>query len=641
MAKITFPDGSAREYTDGISAAEIAKSIGIRDVIAAKIDGQLSDLTTTLSGNAKIIFLKFDSDEGKEIFRHSAAHLLAQAVKRIFPEALLAIGPAVEEGFYYDIDHEPFKPEDIAKIEAEMKKIVSENLKIEREEIPKKKALELFKGNPYKLEMIRELPEDKISIYKQGEFFDLCRGPHVPSTGILKAVKITKIAGAYWHADAKNKQLQRIYGIAFPEKKMLDEYLKMLEEAEQRDHRKIGKELDLFSFHEEGPGFPFFHSKGMIIMNELIDFWREEHRKAGYLEIKTPIILSKSLWEQSGHWDHYKENMYFTKIDNREFAVKPMNCPGGMLVYKTQPRSYKDFPMKVAELGLVHRHELSGVLSGLFRVRCFTQDDAHIYVTEEQVEKEVENVIKLIDRFYKKFGFEYHVELSTRPENAMGEVSLWEKAEANLRKALEDLKMPYKVNEGQGAFYGPKIDFHIKDCLGRTWQCGTVQLDFQMPIKFDLWYDGQDGKKHRPAMLHRVIYGSMERFLGILIEHYAGKFPLWLSPVQIRILTVADRHDEYAQGLNKQMEDAGLRVEVDSKAQTIAYKVRDAQLQRIPLILTVGDREVEGKTVSVRTLDGKVKFNVDPEKLLKAVCKNVAAREREFELSKQQNSTNL
>jgi len=463
----------------------------------------------------------------------------------------------------------------------------------------------------------------------------------VPSTGILKAVKITKIAGAYWHADAKNKQLQRIYGIAFPEKKMLDEYLKMLEEAEQRDHRQIGKELDLFSFHEEGPGFPFFHSKGMIIMNELIDFWREEHRKAGYLEIKTPIILSKSLWEQSGHWDHYKENMYFTKIDNREFAVKPMNCPGGMLVYKTQPRSYKDFPMKVAELGLVHRHELSGVLSGLFRVRCFTQDDAHIYVTEEQVEKEVENVIKLIDRFYKKFGFEYHVELSTRPENAMGEVSLWEKAEANLRKALEDLKMPYKVNEGQGAFYGPKIDFHIKDCLGRTWQCGTVQLDFQMPIKFDLWYDGQDGKKHRPAMLHRVIYGSMERFLGILIEHYAGKFPLWLSPVQIRILTVADRHDEYAQGLNKQMEDAGLRVEVDSKAQTIAYKVRDAQLQRIPLILTVGDREVEGKTVSVRTLDGKVKFNVDPEKLLKAVCKNVAAREREFELSKQQNSTNL
>ncbi|MCX6711286.1 MAG: threonine--tRNA ligase [Candidatus Woesearchaeota archaeon] len=633
MAKITFPDGSAREYADSISAAEIAKSIGIRDVIAAKINGQLSDLTTTLSGNAKIIFLKFDSDEGKEIFRHSAAHLLAQAVKRIFPEALLAIGPAVEEGFYYDIDHEPFKPENIVKIEAEMKKIVSENLKIEREEIPKKKALELFKGNPYKLEMIRELPEDKISIYKQGEFFDLCRGPHVPSTEILKAVKITKIAGAYWHADAKNKQLQRIYGIAFPEKKMLDEYLKMLEEAEQRDHRKIGKELALFSFHEEGPGFPFFHPKGMIIMNELINFWREEHRKAGYLEIKTPIILSKSLWEQSGHWDHYKETMYFTKIDNREFAVKPMNCPGGMLVYKTEPRSYKEFPLKVAELGLVHRHELSGVLSGLFRVRCFTQDDAHIYVTEKQVEKEVENVIKLIDRFYKKFGFEYHVELSTRPENAMGEVSLWEKAEANLRKALEDLKMPYKMNEGQGAFYGPKIDFHIKDCLGRTWQCGTVQLDFQMPIKFDLWYDGQDGKKHRPAMLHRVIYGSMERFLGILIEHYAGKFPLWLSPVQIRILTVADRHNDYAQGLKKQMEDANLRVEVDSKAQTIAYKVRDAQLQKIPLILTVGDKEIEGKTVSVRTLDGKVKFNVDPEKLLKAVCKNVAAREREFELS--------
>jgi threonyl-tRNA synthetase len=633
MAKITFPDKSVREYPDGISASEVAKELGIRNVIAAKINGQLSDLTTALAGNSELFFIRADAPEAKEIIRHSAAHLLAQAVLRIFPDALLTIGPAVEEGFYYDIDHSPFNPGDIEKIEAEMKKIVSENLNITRENVSRKKALEIFRNNSYKIEMINELPEGEISIYRQGEFFDLCRGPHVASTGVLKGVKITKLAGAYWRADSKNRQLQRIYGIAFTEKKELDAHLKMAEEAEQRDHRKLGKELGLFSFHEEGPGFPFFHPKGMVLINELTTFWREEHRKAGYSEIKTPIILSRTLWEQSGHWEHYKENMYFTRIDDKDFAVKPMNCPGGILVYKSEPRSYKDLPLRLAELGLVHRHELSGVLSGLFRVRCFTQDDAHIYTVEEKIEEEVKAVIMLIDCFYKKFGFDYHVELSTRPENFMGERALWDKAEASLKEALESLNMKFKINEGDGAFYGPKIDFHIKDCIGRTWQCGTVQLDFQMPIKFDLWYDGQDGKKHRPVMLHRVIYGSLERFTGILIEHYAGKFPLWLSPVQARIITVTDRSNAYADSLKKEMEAAGIRVEVDSKAETINYKVRNAQLDKIPLILTVGDKEVENSTVAIRTLDGKVKFNAGPKKFIEFVSGNARAREMNFDIS--------
>jgi len=624
---------SEHKIESGKSAAEIANELKLRDVIAVKIDGTPADLSAKIDRNCTLEFIGLDSAEGMNVFRHTAAHILAQAVLRLYPDALLTIGPAVEDGFYYDIDHEPFRPEDIERIESEMKKIVSENLPIKREEISKEDALKLFRGNPYKIEMINELPEGKISIYRQGEFFDLCRGPHLPSTGLVKALKITKLAGAYWRGDAKNKQLQRIYGVAFPTEKQLKDHLRMLEEAEQRDHRKIGKELDLFSFHEEGPGFPFFHPKGVIILNELVQFWREEHAKAGYQEIKTPIILSRTLWERSGHWEHYRDNMYFTKIDGRDFAVKPMNCPGGILVYKSAPRSYRDLPLKLSELGLVHRHELSGVLSGLFRVRCFTQDDAHIYVSEDQIEQEVINVVKLVDKFYKKFGFEYHVELSTRPENYMGELSLWNKAEDSLKKALDSLGMKYKINEGDGAFYGPKIDFHIKDCIGRTWQCGTVQLDFQMPIKFDLEYDGQDGKKHRPVMLHRVVYGSLERFLGILIEHYAGRFPLWLAPVQVRILTVADRHDEYAQTLRKRMQDAGLRTDVDSKAQTIAYKVRDAQLQRIPVIIIVGDKEVESSKVSVRTLDGKVRFGIDPEKLINAISENVSAREMKFDLS--------
>ncbi|MCX6709727.1 MAG: threonine--tRNA ligase [Candidatus Woesearchaeota archaeon] len=634
MVKLTFPDKSVKEYASGISGEEIAKALGIRNAIAVKLGEELFDITAPITKDSAILFLKFDSKEGKEVFRHSAAHLMAHAVKRLFPKALLTIGPAVDAGFYYDIEHEPFNPEDIAKIEAEMQKIAKENLKIERQEITKEKANELFRENPYKLEMISELPAGSITIYQQGDFFDLCRGPHLVSTGLIKAFKITKIAGAYWRADSKNKQLQRLYGIAFPEKSMLDEFLKIQEEAEKRDHRKIGKELDLFSFHEEGPGFPFFHPKGMVILNELAQFWREEHRKAGYSEIKTPIILSRGLWEQSGHWEHYKENMYFTKIDDRDFAVKPMNCPGGILVYKTSVRSYKEFPLRLAEMGLVHRHELSGVLSGLFRVRCFTQDDAHIYVTEEQIENEVKEVISLIDRFYKKFGFTYAVELSTRPENYMGELSMWNKAEEKLKGALDGLKIPYKINEGEGAFYGPKIDFHIKDCIGRTWQCGTVQLDFQMPIKFDLKYDGQDGKKHTPVMLHRVIYGSMERFTGILIEHFAGKFPLWLSPIQARILTVADRHNEYAEKLKSRMENKGIRVDIDAKAETINYKIREAQLQKIPIVLTIGDKEIKNSSAALRTLDGKVKFGVEPEKIISAMAENISRREIEFDCSK-------
>ncbi|MEM3370749.1 MAG: threonine--tRNA ligase [Candidatus Woesearchaeota archaeon] len=623
---------SKHVFKSGITCSEIAGSLNIKDAVAAKVDGEQVDLSYRVDKDCTLEFIKLSSSDGLTILRHTAAHILAQAVLRLFPKALLTIGPAVEDGFYYDIDHEPFTPEDIKRIEEEMHRIVKENLPIIREEISKEEALKLFSKNPYKIEMINELPGGIVSIYRQGEFFDLCRGPHLPYTSLVKAFKLTKIAGAYWRADAKNKQLQRIYGIAFPEEKQLKYYITMMEEAEQRDHRKIGREMDLFSFHEEGPGFPFFHPKGVIILNELVQFWREEHSKAGYQEIKTPIILSKTLWERSGHWEHYRNNMYFTKIDEKDFAVKPMNCPGGILVYKSSPKSYRDLPLKLSELGLVHRHELSGVLSGLFRVRCFTQDDAHIYVTEDQIEEEVVNVVRLVDKFYKKFGFEYHVELSTRPEDYMGELELWNRAESSLKHALESLGMKYKINEGDGAFYGPKIDFHIKDCIGRTWQCGTVQLDFQMPIKFDLEYDGQDGKKHRPVMIHRVVYGSLERFLGILIEHYAGRFPLWLAPVQVRILTVADRHNEYASQIENMLSSKKLRVELDSKAQTIAYKVRDAQLQRIPVILTVGDKEVSSRTVALRTLDGRVKFNVDPAKLTEILIRNVEERSNSLEL---------
>jgi threonyl-tRNA synthetase len=607
--KIKFPNGSVNEFDKGVTALGVAKKIGERlamAAIAARVNGQLVDLNTPIEKDSDFEILTFDSIDGKKVFWHSTSHVMAQAVKRLFPDAVLTIGPSIEEGFYYDFDAKPFSPEDLVRIEKEMKKIVEDDFKFERKELTKEEAKKKFRDNKYKLELINEA-EGKISVYSQGDFFDLCRGPHVSSTGKIKAFKLTKTSGAYWRGDAKNKQLQRIYGISFPENKMLKDYLTLIEEAEKRDHRKLGKELDLFSFHEEAPGMPFFHAKGMVIWNELLDFWREEHRKAGYVEIKTPIILNKKLWLQSGHWDHYKENMYFTKIDEADYAVKPMNCPGGMLVYKASSHSYKDFPLKVAEIGLVHRHELSGVLSGLFRVRCFHQDDAHIFVTEEQLEEEIKNVVKLVDHFYRDiFKFEYHVELSTKPENAMGEQKLWDLAENTLKKALEMLNMKFKVNPGDGAFYGPKIDFHIKDAIGRTWQCATCQLDFQMPLKFELTYDGADNKKHTPIMLHRVVYGSLERFIGILVEHYAGKFPLWLSPVQAMLLPIADRHVKYAKEVAKKMFDAGIRAEVDDRAETTPKKVRDAELQKVNYILVVGDKEVSNKTVNVRTRNNEI-----------------------------------
>ncbi len=617
---------------------EVEDGLRVRDLLlknkgffAARVNGEIVDCDTKLGDGDKVELLNFDDKEAKSVFWHSTAHLLAHALTILFPNAKPAIGPAIDEGFYYDFDVKALTPEDLEKIEKKMKEIVKENLPIIKKKVSLEEAKKLFKDNPYKLELLNEF-EGEISIYTQGDFTDLCRGPHVPSTGYLKAFKLTKISGAYWRGDVKNKQLQRVYGISFPREEQLKEYLRIKEEAEKRDHRKIGKELDLFSFHEEGPGFPFIHPKGMVIINELLDYWREIHREDGYKEVRTPIILNKELWIRSGHWDHYKNNMYFTKIDNRDFAIKPMNCPGGILIYKTKIRSYKDFPLKLAEIGLVHRHELSGVLSGLFRVRAFTQDDAHIFTTEEGIEEAIIGVIKLVDKMYKKFGFEYSVELSTRPEDYMGSLELWNKAEASLKKALEDYGLKYKINEGDGAFYGPKIDFHIRDCIGRTWQCATIQLDFQMPERFELTYEGKDGKKHRPVMIHRVIYGSLERFMGILIEHFAGKFPLWLSPVQVVLLTVADRHVEFANKVMREMFEKGIRVEIDDRAETIAKKVRDAQLQKIPLIITIGDKEVDSNNLAVRTLDGKVKYGVKVEDLIDKIVENVKNRDLSFNL---------
>ena len=617
---------------------EVEDGLRVRDLLlknkgffAARVNGEIVDCDTKLGDGDKVELLNFDDEEAKSVFWHSTAHLLAHALTTLFPNAKPAIGPAIDEGFYYDFDVKALTPEDLEKIEKKMKEIVKENLPIIKKKVSLEEAKKLFKDNPYKLELLNEF-EGEISIYTQGDFTDLCRGPHVPSTGYLKAFKLTKISGAYWRGNVKNKQLQRVYGISFPREEQLKEYLRIKEEAEKRDHRKIGKELDLFSFHEEGPGFPFIHPKGMVIINELLDYWREIHREDGYKEVRTPIILNKELWIRSGHWDHYKNNMYFTKIDNRDFAIKPMNCPGGILVYKTKIRSYKDFPLKLAEIGLVHRHELSGVLSGLFRVRAFTQDDAHIFTTEEGIEEAIIGVIKLVDKMYKKFGFEYSVELSTRPEDYMGSLELWNKAEASLKKALEDYGLKYKINEGDGAFYGPKIDFHIRDCIGRTWQCATIQLDFQMPERFELTYEGKDGKKHRPVMIHRVIYGSLERFMGILIEHFAGRFPLWLSPVQVVLLTVADRHVEFANKVMREMFKKGIRVEIDDRAETIAKKVRDAQLQKIPLIITIGDKEVNSNNLAVRTLDGKVKYGVKVEDLIDKIVENVKNRDLSFNL---------
>ncbi|NTW72030.1 MAG: threonine--tRNA ligase [Eubacteriaceae bacterium] len=607
MIKITLKDGSVREYEKEVSIYQVAMDISeglARVALAGLLNDKLSDLRTMIREDASLSILTFDNDGGKHSYWHTSTHVMAQAVKRLFPEAKLAIGPAIENGFYYDFDiSRTLTPDDLVKIEEEMKKIIKEKHEIERFELPRDEAMEKMKsiGEDYKAELIRDLPEDVvISFYKQGEFVDLCAGPHLMNTGMIKAYKLLSIAGAYWRGNENNKMLQRIYGIAFPKKTLLDEYLHRLEEAKKRDHRKLGKELDLFSMQDEGPGFPFFHPKGMIIRNVLEDFWREEHRKNSYDEIKTPIILDVELWKRSGHWDHYKENMYFTEIDEREFAVKPMNCPGGMLMYKRSMHSYRDLPIKMAELGLVHRHELSGALHGLMRVRNFTQDDAHIYMTPEQIKDQIIEVIKLTDSIYNVFGFKYRVELSTKPDNAMGSDEDWDKATNALKQALETLGMEYRLNEGDGAFYGPKIDFHLEDSIGRTWQCGTIQLDFQMPERFDLNYIGADGEKHRPVMIHRTVLGSIERFIGILIEHYAGAFPIWISPEQVRILPIAPTHHEYARELKEKLAEKGVRVYVDFRDEKIGYKIREAQLQKVPYMLVVGDKEMESSSVSVR-----------------------------------------
>lgn len=608
MVKITLKDGKQLEVENGSKVADIAAKLSTslaKKALGAKINGEKAELMTEVNDDCKLEILTFDDADGKWILRHTSAHILAQAVKRLYPDVKLAIGPAVDNGFYYDFDAEfSFTPEMLEKIEAEMNKIVKEDLKLERFELPRDEAIKLMqeKGEVYKVELIQDLPEDAIiSFYKQGDFVDLCAGPHVPSTGKAKALKLLSIAGAYWKGDEKNKMLQRIYGTAFEKKAELDEHIKMLEEAKKRDHRKLGRELDLFSIKEEGPGFPFFHPKGMIVRNTLQNFWREMHQAADYDEIMTPVILSESLWHQSGHWDHYKENMYFTKIDEGDYAIKPMNCPGSILVYKNGIHSYRELPLRYAEMGLVHRHEKSGALHGLMRVRCFTQDDAHLFLTKENIKDELLNVIKLITEFYKVFGFEYFIELSTRPEDSMGSDEDWEAATNGLREALEAAGLPYRVNEGDGAFYGPKIDFHLKDCIGRTWQCGTCQLDFQMPERFDLTYVGADGEKHRPVMVHRVVFGSIERFIGILTEHYAGAFPAWLAPVQVKIMNITDGQIEYVNKIAKELKKKGIRVETDLRNEKIGYKIREAQLQKVPYMLVLGDKEMNEVTVAVRS----------------------------------------
>ena len=603
--KITLKDGSVKEFAAGTTLLDIAKSISQKlgkQALLAVVDGVNKDLSDKLEHDAAVEFVTPDTPEGLHAIRHTAAHVMAQAIQHLFPDVKFAIGPAIANGFYYDLDSEhTFTPEDLQAIEKEMAKIVKQNIPLQRAELPRSEALAMFaaKDEKYKVELINDLPEDAIiSTYTQGDFTDLCAGPHCPSTGRVKAFKLQSIAGAYWRGNEKNKMLQRIYGTAFPSKEELDAYLHMLEEAAKRDHRKLGKELDLFAIMDEGPGFPFFLPNGMVIRNELINYWRQVHRRYGYEEIKTPMILSRKLWETSGHWDHYKENMYFTQIDEQDYAIKPMNCPGGMLVYKLHPHSYKELPIRAGELGLVHRHELSGALHGLFRVRCFTQDDAHIFMMPSQIRSEIKNVISLFDEVYATFGLKYHAELSTRPENSMGDDATWELATQGLRDALEDCGLDYVVNEGDGAFYGPKIDFHLTDSIGRTWQCGTIQLDMQLPERFELTYTGEDGLKHRPVMIHRVVYGSIERFIGILIENYAGAFPAWLAPCQVRILPITDKHVEYAKKLADKMFDLGLRVHLDDRNEKLGYKIREAQVQKVPYTLVVGDKE-KG-TVNVR-----------------------------------------
>ena len=609
--KIILPDGSAKEYAAGTTLGEAVKQLSnslAKKVLAANVNGELTDLREELVDGSEVAFLTFEEDGGKHTLRHTASHILAQAVKRLWPEAKLAIGPAIDKGFYYDIDMEhTLTPEDLTKIEKEMSRIVKENLPITKSVMSRQEAIEFFKSKneDYKVELIEDLPEDAvISCYAQGDFIDLCAGPHVASTGKVKAFKLQSIAGAYWRGDEKNKMLQRIYGTAFEKKEELDAYLYMLEEAAKRDHRKLGKELGLFVIKEEGPGFPFFLPKGMALRNELENFWREVHHDFEYDEIRTPIILNKHLWETSGHWDHYRENMYTTIIDDEEYAIKPMNCPGGILVYQNEMHSYRDLPLRYAELGLVHRHELSGALHGLFRVRAFTQDDAHVFMLPEQMQSELMKVIELFDRIYSQFGLKYHVELSTKPDNAMGDDAIWEAATEALRNAIEAKGIDYVINPGDGAFYGPKLDYHIEDSLGRTWQCGTIQLDMNLPERFNVEYIGEDGQKHRTIMIHRACFGSMERFIGILTEHYAGAFPTWMAPVQVKVLPISEKHVEYANQLAKQMRHDYVRVEVDDRNEKIGYKIRQAQMEKVPYMLVVGDKEMEDNSVNVRKHGG-------------------------------------
>ena len=634
MIRVTLKDNVVKEFEAGVCPADIAKSLGMglyKAACAARVDGEACDLRTPLEKDCSLEILTFEDKYGKHAFWHTAAHVMAQAIQHLWPQAKFGIGPALDDGWYYDIGGvEPFTPEQFADIEAEMKKIVKADLPVEKRFITLEEGRELFAGQDYKLELLEEYAEKgwQLSIYTQGDFTDLCAGPHLMSTGALKAVKILSTASAYWRGDASRDGLCRVYGTAFPKASELEAYLAMLEEAKKRDHRKLGKELGLFALMEEGPGFPFFLPKGMLLKNTLIDYWREVHHKAGYQEVSTPMILNRSLWERSGHWDHYKQNMYTTVIDDTDFAIKPMNCPGGMLVYKTQPHSYRDLPLRVGELGLVHRHELSGALHGLMRVRCFTQDDAHIFMMPSQIKDEIIGVVRLIDQVYSLFGFEYHIELSTMPEDHMGALEDWEMATDALKAAMDELGRPYEINEGDGAFYGPKLDFHLVDAIGRTWQCGTIQLDFQLPERFELEYIGEDGQKHRPVMVHRVVFGSIERFIGILIEHFAGAFPVWLAPEQVRMIPISEAHREYARKVAAELDEAGIRVTVDDRNEKMGYKIRQAQLEKVPYMLVVGAKEMEDGTVSVRARKEEKGGTKTVAEFKAQILEEIASRER-------------
>ncbi len=633
MIKVTLKDNVVKEYNEGVTVLDIAKDISeglARNACCGLVNGEVQDLRYPVSEDSTVEICTFDTPEGKRAFRHTASHVMAQAIKRLYPDTKLAIGPSIDDGFYYDFDREKaFTEEELAEIEKEMKKIVKEDIPLERFELPREEAIKFMeeKQEPYKVELIKDLPEDSvISFYKQGDFTDLCAGPHLMSTKPIKAFKLMSVAGAYWRGNEKNKMLSRIYGTAYTKASDLEEYLNMLEEAKKRDHRKLGKELKIFALLDEGPGFPFFLPNGMIIKNTLIDYWREIHKKAGYVEVSTPMILSRHLWENSGHWDHYKDNMYTTVIDDEDYAVKPMNCPGGMLIYKQEMHSYRDLPLRVGELGLVHRHEKSGALHGLMRVRCFTQDDAHIFMTEDQIREEIKGVVNLIDSVYKLFGFKYHVELSTRPEDSMGSDEAWEKATDGLRGALEDMGIDYVVNEGDGAFYGPKIDFHLQDSIGRTWQCGTIQLDMQMPERFDLEYIDKDGSKKRPVMIHRVCFGSIERFIGILIEHYAGMFPTWLAPVQVKVLPISEKFVEYGEKIKAELDAAGIRVQLDNRDEKIGYKIREARNERVPYMLIVGEKDMEANKVSLRSRANGEEGQFDLADVIARVTKEIKER---------------